>query len=164
MAYPRTEERAFKLDVNFTKLDDSSPVFFKVDGERFKEIQTLKLQVDTTYRLSFEFRPSMEVSEISVAGGNLEHELKRSDERSSHYECSWSTNGMSESKNKDRLYLVIFVKFKDGKDLTARVQCKMYSLKDKNHVTWGTCLKNLHLDCKVKDEQSHIDVQQVLFK
>jgi len=108
--------------------------------------------------------PLFRCSEISVAEGNLEHELKRSDERSSHYECSWSTNGMSESKNKDRLYLVIFVKFKDGKDLSARVQCKMYSLKDNNHVTWGTCLKNLHLDCKVKDEQSHIDVQQVLFK
>ena len=61
MASARTEERAFKLDVNITKLDDSSPVFFKVDGERFKEIQTLKLQVDSTYRLSFEFRPSMEV-------------------------------------------------------------------------------------------------------
>ena len=61
MASPQTEGRSFKLDVNITKLEDSSPVFFKIDGERFKETQTLKLQVDTTYRLSFEFRPSMEV-------------------------------------------------------------------------------------------------------
>ena len=103
-------------------------------------------------------------SEISMAGGNLEHELKRSDERSSHYECSWSTNGMSESKKKDRLYLVISVKFKDGKQLNATTQCKMYSLKDKNHVMWGTCLKSLQLDCKVKDGQSTVDVQQILFK
>ena len=35
--------------------------FFKVDGERCKETQTLKLQVDTSYKLSFEFRPSKEV-------------------------------------------------------------------------------------------------------
>ncbi|KAJ7357427.1 CB1 cannabinoid receptor-interacting protein 1 [Desmophyllum pertusum] len=109
MASTRTEESAFKLDVNITKLEDSSPVFFKVDGERFKEIQTLKLQVDTTYRVSFEFRPSKEVSEISIAGGGLQHELKRGDERSSHYECSWSTHGMSGSKKKDRLYTVICV-------------------------------------------------------
>ena len=61
MASPRTDERAFKLDINITRLQDSSPVFFKIDGERFKETQTLKLQVDTTYRMSFEFRPSMEV-------------------------------------------------------------------------------------------------------
>ena len=99
-----------------------------------------------------------------MAGGNLEHKLKRSDESSSHYECSWSTNGMGESRNKDRLYLVIHVKFKDSKQLNARVQCKMYSLKDKNHVMWGTCLKNLHLDCKVKDGYNDVDVQQVLFK
>ncbi|XP_020618439.1 CB1 cannabinoid receptor-interacting protein 1-like [Orbicella faveolata] len=164
MASTRTEGSAFKLDVNITKSDDSSPVFFKIDGERFKETQTLKLQVDTTYRISFEFRPSKEVSEISIAGGNVEHELKRSDERSSHYECNWSTSGMSESKKKDRLYLVIFVKFQDGKELNARVQCKMYSLKDKNHVMWGSCLKSLQIDCRVRDGQSHVDIQQVLFK
>lgn len=108
--------------------------------------------------------PVLCYSEISIAGGNLEHELKRSDERSSHYECKWSTSGMSESKKKDRLYLVIFVKFQDGKELNARVQCKMYSLKDKNHVMWGTCLKSLQIDCRVRDGQSHVDVQQVLFK
>ena len=28
----------------------------------------------------------------------------------------------------------------------------------------GSCLKNLHIDCKMKDGQNYIDVQQVLFK
>ncbi|XP_068682354.1 CB1 cannabinoid receptor-interacting protein 1-like [Montipora capricornis] len=164
MASSRSEEKAFKLDVNITKLEDSSPVFFKVDGERFKETQTLKLQIETTYRVSLEFRPSMEMSEISLGGVSLEYKMKRSDETASRYECSWSTNGMSQSKNKDRLYLLIFVKLKDNRQLNAKVQCKMYSLKDKNHITWGTCLKNLQLDCKVVDGQSHVDVQKVLFK
>lgn len=90
--------------------------------------------------------------------------MKRSDETASRYECSWSTNGMSQSKNKDRLYLLIFVKLKDNRQLNAKVQCKMYSLKDKNHIMWGTCLKNLQLDCKLVDGQSHVDVQKVLFK
>ena len=103
-------------------------------------------------------------SEISMAGVNLEHTLKMSDERSSQYECLWSTNGMNESKSKDRFYSVLFIKFTNNKQLNVRVQCKMYPLKDKNHVTWGTCLKNLHIDCKMKDGQSYIDVQQVLFK
>lgn len=61
MASSRTEESAFKMDIHITRFEDSSPVFFKVDGERFKETQTLKLQVDTSYKLSFEFRPSKEV-------------------------------------------------------------------------------------------------------
>ncbi|XP_015771435.1 PREDICTED: CB1 cannabinoid receptor-interacting protein 1-like [Acropora digitifera] len=164
MASFTSEERAFKVDINITKLDDSSPVFYKIDGERFKETHTLKLQIETTYRVSLEFRPPVEVSEISIGEGNLEYKLKRSDDKSSCYECSWSTNGISESKNKDRLHLVIFVKFADNKQLNAKVQCKMYSLKDKNHITWGTCLKNLQLDCKIKDGQTYVDVQQVLFK
>ncbi|XP_074630217.1 CB1 cannabinoid receptor-interacting protein 1-like isoform X2 [Acropora palmata] len=107
---------------------------------------------------------SKELSEISIGEGNLEYKLKRSDDKSSCYECSWSTNGITESKNKDRLHLLIFVKFADNKQLNAKVQCKMYSLKDKNHITWGTCLKNLQLDCKIKDGQTYVDVQQVLFK
>ena len=61
MATAVAEERVFKVNINITKHDDSSPVFFKIDGQRFKESQTLKLQVDTTYRLSFEFRPAMEI-------------------------------------------------------------------------------------------------------
>lgn len=103
-------------------------------------------------------------SEISMGGVNLEHTLKMSDERSSQYECLWSTYGMNESKSKDRFYLVLYIKFTNDKQLNARIQCKMYSLKDKNHVTWGSCLKNLHIDCKMKDGQNYIDVQQVLFK
>ena len=103
-------------------------------------------------------------SEISMGGVNLEHTLKMSDERSSQYECLWSTNGMNESKSKDRFYSVLYIKFTNDKQLNARIQCKMYSLKDKNHVTWGSCLKNLHIDCKMKDGQNYIDVQQVLFK
>ena len=103
-------------------------------------------------------------SEISMAGVNLEHTLKMSDERSSQYECLWSTNGMNESKSNDRFYSVLYIKFTNEKQLNARIQCKMYSLKDKNHVTWGSCLKNLHIDCKMKDGQNYIDVQQVLFK
>lgn len=103
-------------------------------------------------------------SEISMAGVNLEHTLKMSDERSSQYECLWSTNGMNESKSKDRFYSALYIKFTNDKQLNARVQCKMYSLKDKNHLTWGTCLKNLHIDCKMKDGQNYIDVQQVLIK
>lgn len=59
MASARPEERHFKAVLSMTRSDDSSPVFFKVDGERFKESRTLKLQVDTTYKACLEFRPPM---------------------------------------------------------------------------------------------------------
>ena len=106
----------------------------------------------------------MSCSEISVAGGDVKPELKKKDKQSSHYECIWSTQNMSESKKNNRFYLLVSVKFQDGKQLNAQVQCKMYSLKDKNHVMWGTCLKNWHMDCKTKDGQRFVDIQQILFK
>ena len=61
MASARVEERNFKIAVHITKEEDSSPVFFKVDGERFKETRTLKLQIDTTYKVVLEIRPPMDL-------------------------------------------------------------------------------------------------------
>lgn len=59
MASARPEERQFKVYLTLTRADDSSPVFFKIDGERFKESRTVKLLVDTTYKIVIEFRPAM---------------------------------------------------------------------------------------------------------
>ena len=71
---------------------------------------------------------------------------------------------MQETKKKDRSYLALGLKFAGNRQLNAQIQSKMYSLKDKNHVMWGSGLKSLELTCKVRDGQSFVDVQQVLFK
>lgn len=42
MVLSRIEESVFKLDVNIIKLDDFLLVFFKIDGERFKEMWMFK--------------------------------------------------------------------------------------------------------------------------
>ena len=61
MASARAEEKAFKILAYITKKDDSSPVFFKADGERFKDTRTLKLQIDTVYKVVLEIRPPMQL-------------------------------------------------------------------------------------------------------
>ena len=61
MASARSEERRFKASIAITKAEDDSPVFFKVDGERFEDSRTLKLTINTNYKLAFEFQPPLEL-------------------------------------------------------------------------------------------------------
>jgi len=61
MASARPEERSFKVYLTMTRADDSSPVFFKNDGERFKDSRTVKLLVDVSYKVVVEFRPPMTI-------------------------------------------------------------------------------------------------------
>lgn len=108
----------------------------------------------------FEFFPS----DASISGSSIKPEMKKNDDKCSLYECTFSTHGMSPSKSKDRSYMLLCLKFADMHELNAQIQTKMYAHKDKNHVTWGSCLKSLELDCKTKDGQSFVDVQKMNFR
>lgn len=67
MASARPEERQFKVYLTLTQADDSSPVFFKNDGERFKDSRTVKLLTDASYKVVVEFRPSMTLRYIELS-------------------------------------------------------------------------------------------------
>ncbi|EDO40161.1 predicted protein [Nematostella vectensis] len=164
MASARTEERAFKTSLSLTRSEDSSPVFFKVDGERFKETRTLKLQVDSKYKVVLEFRPPQTLAEAAISGGSLKAELKKIDENCSVYEGLFSTQGMPSSKSKDRAYIVLSLKFNTGHEMNVQVQSKLYSVKDNTHVTWGACLKSLDFECKMRDGQSFVSIQKTTFR
>ena len=51
----------FKVSISITKKSDGSQLFYKVDGGRFKENKTLKLHVDTVYKVTVEVRPAVEI-------------------------------------------------------------------------------------------------------
>jgi hypothetical protein len=90
--------------------------------------------------------------------------MKKNDDNCTSYECTFSTLGMPPSKSKDRSYLVLSLKFTDMHEMIAQIQSKMYSQKDKNHVMWGSCLKSLEFECKMKDGQNFVDVQKINFR
>ena len=57
----RSNDIAFKVSLRMVKERDNSDVFFKVDGERFKENKTLKFHIDCSYKLTLEFRPGIQL-------------------------------------------------------------------------------------------------------
>lgn len=47
----------FKLTLNIKKLPENQNVFFKVDGGRFDQDKTIKLNVNATYAMELQFKP-----------------------------------------------------------------------------------------------------------
>ena len=48
----------FKISLSISKMSDGSQLVYKIDGERFKENKTLKLHVDTVYKVTLEVMPA----------------------------------------------------------------------------------------------------------
>jgi hypothetical protein len=48
----------FKVSLSISKKSDGSQLYYKVDGERFKENKTIKLHVDTVYKVTLDVRPA----------------------------------------------------------------------------------------------------------
>jgi hypothetical protein len=57
----------FKVSLSISKKSDGSQLFYKIDGERFKENKTIKLHVDTVYKVTIEVRPAVEIRLVLLA-------------------------------------------------------------------------------------------------
>ncbi|CAG7784827.1 unnamed protein product, partial [Allacma fusca] len=52
-----TRQNSFKVTLSIRRDGDPCPVYMKQDGQRFKLPRTLKLFVDTSYRVDLSFKP-----------------------------------------------------------------------------------------------------------
>ena len=50
-----------KVSLSLSKKSDGSQLFYKIDGERFKENKTIKLHVDTVYKVTVDVEPAKEI-------------------------------------------------------------------------------------------------------
>ncbi len=51
--------REQKVTVSFRKLPGEDPIYFKVDGGRFEESRTIKLNSNCKYKILFTFKPAL---------------------------------------------------------------------------------------------------------
>ena len=67
------------------------------------------------------------------------------------------------TSSKDRTFLPILVEFEDGSSVEKSIQCKMYPLKDKTHIVWGTPLKYIEIKCSKTQDGGLIHPDDVSF-
>lgn len=152
----------FKVSLSISKKSDGSQLFYKIDGERFKENKTIKLHVDTVYKVTIEVRPAVEISNVSLSGINVDGTSTKTDSQSS-FSGTWSSGMVQKTSKKVRTFLPLHVQFEDGSTIQTSLQCKLYALKDKTHVVWGTPLKCIELKCNRREELNTVSIDEVTF-
>ena len=81
----------------------------------------------------------------------------------SSYSGTWSSGMVQKTTNKVRTFLPLYVQFEDGGTVQTSLQCKLYALKDKTHVVWGTPLKSIELKCSRQEHLSSVLINEVVF-
>lgn len=81
----------------------------------------------------------------------------------SSFSGTWSSGMVKKTSKKVRTFLPLHVQFEDGSTIQISLQCKLYALKDKTHIVWGTPLKCIELKCNRREELNTVSIDEVTF-
>lgn len=146
------------------KLPDDEQVFFKVDGQRFKNMRTVKLHLNTTYRFEIVFAPPQTLESFSVHGSVLPMEEKTRDRNQSTYVTHWKTDAIPVTKKGEREQVPIIMKVTDKGTLRTSLQAKMYKADDTHHCEWGNTFSWIEYECNANEHRNHVDVAKETFR
>jgi len=165
----RTNSYKVSIQVSATPNgDEDTEVYYKRDGTRFDSEFTLKFLVETGYEFIIFIRPSLPLKSIAVQGGGVNFtDLSSGQENAigcSKYSFTWSSTKIDPNKKKDRTTLPLLLTFQDGINLLIPLQVKFYRQEDTQHVTWGTPLRQIDLECEVKSGATYLDIVKQTFR
>lgn len=150
-----------------TKKNSYIYLYKQRDGNRFESEYTLKFLVDTGYEFILYIRPSLPLKSISISGEGVnltDLSAQESTSSCSKYSFTWSSTKIEPNKKKDRTNIPLLLQFQDGLNLSIPLQVKFYRIEDTQHVTWGTPLRQIDLDCQVKPGATYIDITKSIFR
>jgi len=137
-----------KVALKITKKKDGTPVFYKQDGERFTNQETLKMQTATDYVVKLEITPSIELLTLKFAGVEYPFDALNNAESDAKavYQLTWSTHGIDPTLSRHRADVPCAIKCKGYKELDFKLQIKFYTTEDSKHAVWGQKLSSLNVD------------------
>ncbi|XP_065344217.1 CB1 cannabinoid receptor-interacting protein 1-like isoform X1 [Cloeon dipterum] len=141
----------FKVTLSMKKEPHGSPVYCKMDGQRFKQAKTVKLHTDTTYRIDVSFKPPRSLEKITVLGQDMETCERWRDSTASAYSGYYTTQGIIPSRKGHREDMPIVMRVKETGELSTCLQIKFYRQADVQHCEWGSRLHCIELDCSAAE-------------
>lgn len=146
------------------KEPEDSPVYFKIDGQRFRNTRTVKLHTGTSYRLDMIFKPAQHLESVNVHGSNLEFKEQNRDHSTSSYRAHWSTAQIPLTRKGEREHVPIILKITDKGTLKTSLQAKFYRLDDTQHCEWGCMFTAIELECNANEHRNHVEVAKETFR
>ncbi|GAB6021323.1 CB1 cannabinoid receptor-interacting protein 1 [Chamberlinius hualienensis] len=157
----------FKCVMALSKEPEGHPVYFKVDGQRFRNNRTIKLHTGSAYKFNFTFKPSQVLETVNIHGSNLPVSLNESSTGegiTSSYTSVWSTENIPLTKKGQRDNVPLILKIKDKGTLKTSMQAKFYKIDDKHHCEWGNHFTNIEFECNANEHRNHVDIAKETFR
>ncbi|XP_069684842.1 CB1 cannabinoid receptor-interacting protein 1-like isoform X3 [Periplaneta americana] len=158
---PMHNQGTFRVTLSMRKEPDGGPVFCKMETtQRFKQLKTVKLHTDTTYRVDVSFKPPRALQSLVIAGQEVEPCERSRDSTACAYSSYYNTDGLSPSKKGQRQDLVIAMKVQGSGELSTCLQIKLYKQHDTQHCEWGSRLHCIELDCCAQEGAMAVTVSK----
>ncbi|XP_015921081.1 CB1 cannabinoid receptor-interacting protein 1 [Parasteatoda tepidariorum] len=154
----------YNLTLGVKRDDDNSVVYYKQDGQRFLYNCTIKMNVETTYKFSVNFRPPIQVKSATIKNSILDVREEEFTPESSTYALLWTTNDVCVSKKNVRDHFSLNLTIQGLGSLEIPLQFKFYKSNDKSHSVWGNDLHHIEYECSYKDESGIFEIGKEVFR
>ncbi|KAF7987433.1 hypothetical protein HCN44_003195 [Aphidius gifuensis] len=155
----------FRVTLSVRKEPGAGPVYCKMEsGSRFRQLKTVKLSCDTTYRFDISFKPPQLLQSLQIDGKEAEPIERSRDGTACAYSVYHSTNDVQPCARGHREELQIAMRVLASGYLTTCLQIKYYKPDDQSHCEWGSRLHCIELDCTSADEGSLVTVDKETYR
>ncbi|CAM1328346.1 CNRIP1 (predicted) [Pycnogonum litorale] len=154
----------FAVTLSIRKALKGEQVCYKVDGSRFDNSKTIKLQSECMYRVELSFKPPQILEAAEIQETTVEFEEKSRDNTASAYSLVWSTDNNPVTKNGTRSVMPVRIKLRDIGNLQLILQTKFYKQEDTQHAEWGNTFHCVDYECKVNESRTVVSVEKETFR
>ncbi|XP_076232416.1 CB1 cannabinoid receptor-interacting protein 1 isoform X1 [Calliopsis andreniformis] len=138
----------FRVTLSLRREPAAGPVYCKMEtSARFRQLKTVKLSCEATYRLDISFKPPQVLESLSIGGKQVETVERARDGTACAYSAYHSTKGIPASARGHREELPIAMLVMGSGYLTTCLQIKYYRQDAQSHCEWGARLHCIELDC-----------------
>ncbi|KAK7792335.1 hypothetical protein R5R35_013823 [Gryllus longicercus] len=147
------QQGSFRVTLSIRKEPEGGPVFCKMEQtQRFKQLKTVKLHTDTTYRVDVSFKPPRSLQSLVIQDQVMAACERARDSTACAYSSYYTTEGLKPSKKGTREDLCIVMKVLGSGEVSTCLQTKLYKARDIQHCEWGSRLHCIELDCTGADD------------
>ncbi|XP_064624050.1 CB1 cannabinoid receptor-interacting protein 1-like [Lineus longissimus] len=155
---------SLRILVSWRRVENNKEVYFKNDGQRFASDRTIKMAVNTDYKVEITFKPPKVLESLVILGANIPFDEVKKDNMQCVYTGIWSTVGVALKKRGQRHEVPIEMNVDNAGTFKDVMQCKFYKETDKDHVVWGSPLNCVDYECKLSESRTFVDTRKTTFR
>ncbi|GFT31607.1 uncharacterized protein NPIL_620701 [Nephila pilipes] len=158
------KETQFQVTLGIKRDDGNAMVFYKLDGQRFENDNTIKMKVQTPYKFLLTIRPPQKIKIASAKGEELKMSSEEMSAEFSKYCYQWANNNIPITKKNRRLSFPLLLEIHNLGILELPLQLKFYQANDTTHSAWGKSLHHIEFDCVYKSGRSFVEILKTVYR